>query len=365
MNIYHIISNNVWGGGEQYVFDLTSQLIKDGEYVEIISRDKPDITSRFRWLEVPISTLPLNGLSDWDSAVRMARVIKKRKNVIIHVHNFKSAFTACIARKISENPDVKIVLTRHLVKRGKRGILYNRLYKDIDKIIFVSKLAKDKFLSTNPRIDHTKLEVIHNSILPGQNVDNYKFDLRQRFNIPTDKVLLMFHGRIVPEKGVDTLLKAVSQLDRRRFHLIIAGAGTPQYINELHNIVTSNSLDKNVTFIGYVDTIHPLIAQSDIGVLPTTAQEAFGLANLEYMMHAKPQVCSNNGAQVEYLEDTVNGLLVPPSNPFSLAEAIQKLLDSPELRIQMGKNAEETFNSKMSYPHFYNKIQNIYKSLFT
>lgn len=360
MNIYHLISNKVWGGGEQYVLELAKKQREKGHYVEIVCRRRPEVILPFNHAEFSISTLPLKGITDFDSATRLGRVIKGRNNVIIHVHNFKDAFTACMARKFSENKDVRIVLTRHLVKKGKTGMIYNALYKDIDKIIFVSELAKDTFLKNNPKIDPNKIEVVHNSV---QEITLNPQNLHKDFNIDSDKLILMYHGRISPEKGVDVLLKAVSQLDPKMYHLIVAGTGDPDFVGELQSIVRSNRLENNVTFPGFLNNPQDYIKGCDIGVLPSLCRESFGLSNLEYMMNGKPLIASNNGAQKEYMENGKEGILIAPENPYSLAAAINFLLTNPEARKEMGDAAKIKFENDLSYDRFYNKISKIYNEL--
>ena len=56
MKIAHIISNKVWGGGEQYVYDLCCNLISDGHDVEIFTRPIPAIVGKVATLGVPIAT---------------------------------------------------------------------------------------------------------------------------------------------------------------------------------------------------------------------------------------------------------------------------------------------------------------------
>ena len=72
INIFQIVSDKDWGGAEQYVFDLASELRADNRYIEIVSRNRRLILDRMRKLEVPISILPLKGMTDIESALRYA-----------------------------------------------------------------------------------------------------------------------------------------------------------------------------------------------------------------------------------------------------------------------------------------------------
>ncbi|MDD6778499.1 MAG: glycosyltransferase, partial [Bacteroidales bacterium] len=95
INVFHIVSDKEWAGAEQYVYDLASELRKNGVYIEIVTRNRRQILDRFRDLEVPISILPLKGITDIDSVLRFARLIKRGKN-IVHVHNPKDAAIAML-----------------------------------------------------------------------------------------------------------------------------------------------------------------------------------------------------------------------------------------------------------------------------
>ena len=75
INVFHIVSDKEWAGAEQYVYDLASELRSHGAYIEIVTRNRRQILNRFRELEVPISILPLKGLTDIESALRFARLI--------------------------------------------------------------------------------------------------------------------------------------------------------------------------------------------------------------------------------------------------------------------------------------------------
>lgn len=363
INIFHIVSDKEWAGAEQYVFDLASELRAHNNYIEIVTRNRRQILNRFRELEVPISILPLKGLTDIDSVLRFARLIKRGKN-IVHVHSAKDAATAILARKISENKNTRIVMTCHTVAKPKRGPIYKKIYREIEKIIFVSELAKISFLESRSGMNPDRITVIHNSVHHKlQNVDK-AVNLRESLGIAPDKKLIMFHGRIAPEKGVSVLLRALTQLDKERYHLVIIGAGETKYMGEIKAFIVANQLLRNVTFLGYQDDVQPLLIQCDFGVLPSVWKEPFGLTNLEYMMLGKAHIATTNGAQYEYVSNNRTGILVSPDNYRTLADAIERLLDDPEMCSRIGAAAKEEFDSNLCYHKFYDRLIATYRSLF-
>lgn len=357
MKIYHVISNKVWGGGEQYVLDLCRHLIDDGHDVELFCRPCPPVLSRLTTLDVPVHSLYLRGAGDVMSALQMAKVIGKEA-CVVHVHNFKDAFTVWYACQMAGNRRAKLIVTRHLVRRGKTSWLYRQLYRHIHHIVFVSDLARREFLSSHPLISEEKLSVIHNSIAlqPLKQVEQ----LREILSIPSQAVLAMYHGRLAAEKGLETLIDALGKAHVEAVHLVLIGNGEEAYVNRLKEKIAENGLKDQVHFMGFKADVLSYIPQSDFGILPSIVREACPLSCMEYMSQGKCVIATNNGGQSEYVEKGVNGILIPPADADALADALTQLTQDKELREALGKKAQEYFFSTLSYEQFYSKILAIY-----
>lgn len=359
MNIIHLVSNKVWGGGEQYVYDLCSHLKTDGHQVTVIHKPYKVLSDKFSELDIPLFTMPLRGIADLTSAVRLSRIIRSG-SCIIHVHNFKDAFTACIARRISGNDKVKIVLTRHLVKPGKNSLLYRWLYRQLDCIIFVSALARDRFLSTAPDGIGDKSSVIHNSIITPHILPD--IDIRKEFGINADAKIIMFHGRIEQEKGLDTLVDAFKTIEDDNLYLLLFGTGSKDYHDHLQEMIDKAGISSRARLVGFRNDIIDYIRQTDIGVLPSTVPEACPLSCMEYMSQAKCIITTDNGGQAEFIQSGRTGILVPPGDAQKLAEAITHATD-PDVARNIGKAAAEWFQTNLSYEVFYKNITGIYTKL--
>ena len=362
MNVFQLVSDKTWGGAEQYAFDLVDRLRHDStKYVEVVCRKTPAVLNRFRRLEIPISILPLKGVYDFDSPVRFARLIGKGQN-IVHVHQLSDAMTAALARRISENRNTRIVMSVHGMYKPRNNYLWRKIYRSIDAVIFPSQAARERFVDASRGLDTSKAVVIGESVQP-RALTTPSPDLRELMDMTPSQALLLYHGRIHPDKGIDTLLRAVTQLDKDSFRLVIAGKGSPKYLAQLKGFIVANQLVRNVRFIGFQDNVDQCISQCDIGVLPSTAPEALGITGLEYMMHGKPLITSNNGAQPEYVDHGVNGLLVDPSNYTQLAAALQRLIDDTAYRNRIGQQALDDFNSRLNYDIFYDRLTDLYQQV--
>ncbi len=355
MNVVHLVSNRVWGGGEQYVLGLCRAFDADGHSVAVVTRGYKDVDRHFVSAGFMPGKLTLKGRLDFISPIVFARVLNRMEApVVVHVHNFKDADTAVRARRLMADPTkVRIVMTRHLAKAAKTGRYAQELYGALDALIFVSETAKKEFMSSSPVIDPSKVHVIYNAIVPSP--ETSAGECRRE----AGKVVLLYAGRISPEKGLEVLVRAMALLPES-ICLFVAGQGRSRDVVPLMELARALGVDGRIEWLGHVDGIAALMSTADIGVVPTTAKEAFGLTVLEFMSQGGPVVATCNGGPAEIISDGVDGMLVPPSDPEALAKAIAGLAAEPELRKSMGAKAAETADVRFSYDNFYRQIIDVY-----
>lgn len=356
LKIIQIFASAGWGGGEKYVLDLSKTIVANGHKVVLISKKCPIISNKIGTAK-DYHQLSMKGILDLSSALKLSRIIKSERPDIVHIHNFKDAFVAAYAKRLS-GVGVKLVMSRHLVKRAKTSAMYNWLYRQLDSIIFVSHLAKDEFLLSHPQIDSDKIVVVHNSI-KSESIHNTE-DVRAKYGISLSSVILAFTGRIVPEKGVEVLLDAAEQIRDKDFKLLILGTGSRQYMELLEQSITQKGLTDKVIMTGFVDNVTSVISQSDIGIIPSVSREPFGLSIIEFMELGKPVITTNNGAQPEFIDEGVNGFMVAPSDSTAIAMRLTDLIENPKTRATIGNRAKSNFDSKLSYTVFYDKIYSLY-----
>lgn len=356
--LVHILTSNQWGGIERYAFDICRHYRDKGWDVGVLTRAARGVDRRFEEEGIKLFHAPLWGMSDFETVRILGKLLRKSTGdkVIIHAHGFRSTFSALLARKLSHRKDVKVVSTRHRVAPGSDSWLFRKIYKSTDVLLFVSELAKKSFLSTwherSCPVDEEKMHVIHNSL-----------NIREPIDTPnelTGPVTAMFHGPLKSGKGLETLIDALSLLKDEKFRLRIVGSGKPDYQDILRRRAMARGVMDKIDWHRHVDNPLPFISESHFGVLPSVDEEAFGLANLEYMAVGRPQVASSNGAQPEFITDGREGFLIPPGNPVTLADAMKKLVDDQNLRNRMGERALATFNESLEWTGFISRLSEIY-----
>lgn len=356
--LIHILNANRWGGVERYSLDICRHFIAKGWDVAAVTRDAKAVDSLFEAEGVKLLHAPLGSMLDPSSVRLLARTLKnsERESVTIHAHGFRNAFSALLARKIAGRDDVRIVMTRHKVKKGIDSWLFRRIYRNLDAIICVSRLAADRFLSTwhgrSLPFPIERLHILHNSL-------NIPLTSPVPFH-EKGPVTAMFHGQIIPGKGLESLIDAMSLLNGLRLRLRIVGNGAPDYVDRLRRRAITRGVMDSIDWHKHSNTPLDQISSADFGVLPSQVEEACGMANIEYMSCGRPQVCSSNGAQPEYITDGREGFLIPPGNIAALAEAMRKLATDKQLRMRMGERAFASFRDNLAWSTFIERLSSLY-----
>ncbi len=358
MNVIQLISNKAWGGGERYALDLSRALADAGHSVGVITRRCAAVDGPFAAAGLVPGHLPLGGVADLFSPLQLARILNRISGpVVVHCHNFKTVRTALWARRLSRHPEeVKIVVTRHLARPAGTGKADSDLYRALDAIIFVSEAARKAFMSTDPAVDAAKIHVVHNALSEPPEATPKS---------ASGPVEMLFMGRIDPEKGLDVLIEALGKLpgDLPDWHLTVAGTGKGRTVMPLLRRARELDLDSRITWAGFVSDPSALLAKAQIGVLPTIAPEAFGLAILEYMHSGSVPVVSDSGAQPEIVTDGTDGIVVAAGDATALAAALARLVSDGDERRRMAAAAVATVSERFDYNRFFTDITEIYEEV--
>ncbi len=358
MDIIHIFASPTWGGGEQYVCDLAKEQVAHGHKVAFFSRRSALLREKVTGIGC-FNELPFKGVYDLYSAVKLASYLKKNDTDIIHIHRFTDMCTTVLA-KIWSGSRAKIIITRHQIKNGKKNPLYMWAYGHVHRIIFVSQIALDKWSETVNPVPDGLCTVIHNSIPDKQKTVSK--GLREEYGIGSDTPVLMYAARIVPEKGIEVLLAALTKLRSTNYVLVCAGTGKEEYIDEIMKKTEEYGLKDKVIYTGLRSDVRSLMEEIDIGVCPPLMQEPFGLTSAEFMQAGKCVVTSDNGAQKEFIIDGETGVFVRSGDAEQLAHTLDRMLENKEERERIGSQARRYFEENLSYGKFYNKIMEVYNS---
>lgn len=214
-------------------------------------------------------------------------------------------------------------------------------------VVTVSQASKRSIEGNTPL---KNIGVINNGIGNRQDIST-KMNLRDRYHIDSQKVLLGMIGPIDSHKGHKVLIDsfARSPFLRQSAHIIIVGKGDPNLEEELRVFSKSVASSDMITFTGFLpDDSEAIVKQFDVLLMPTTEFEGFGYSLAEAMISGVPVVASRVGAIPDMVEDGRTGILVHPNDTNELAEALEKLVKGRSYRRQLGEQARKSIASQFS-----------------
>jgi len=194
-------------------------------------------------------------------------------------------------------------------------------------------------------------------------IDLARFDIPRQPTLSTyDEPLIVAVGRLSPEKGFDTLIRAASNVLERfpRARFAIAGDG-PEREN-LNQQIKSLGIGENVKLAGRVEDVPSFLHTADIVVIPSLL-EGQGIVALEAMAARKPIVASRVGGLAETVEEGVTGILVEPADPGKLAAGIIQLLGSPDQRTAFGEAGRAIVEAKYTADTMVERTIDVYQSV--
>jgi glycosyltransferase involved in cell wall biosynthesis len=191
--------------------------------------------------------------------------------------------------------------------------------------------------------------------------------MTERHGKITESKEIIFVGRLVQRKGVIYLIEAFSQVVKSIPHrLIIVGDGPER--RQLEETAVRLKIKDRVRFTGTVtdEELKQHYQSCSFLVLPAVYDdkgdtEGLGVVLLEAMSYGKPVVASQAGGITDIVVDGENGLLVPPADSSALAQAIQRMAKSRELRKKFGHAARKTVDEKFNWDTIVGELIALYR----
>jgi glycosyltransferase involved in cell wall biosynthesis len=335
-----------------------------GAGIEVVIEPRLTILTRERF-GLKISSIELLLTLPY-SVLRLCSIIREFRPELVHT-NTAVAISPAIAARCTGTPHIWHI--REFFGDFKQlWRLYQKLIvKFSDRIVCVSGAVAEQFEAAY----RSKTVVLHNGF-PRQEFEPVAQErtaaFRQRFGLDGCQVIGLV-GRIkFGRKGQDVFLKAAAKIKDRFPNARFLCIGSPFPGNESH-LVKLNQLAVDLglcgqfIYTGDVEDIKAAYSALDISVLASAQPEPFGGIVIESMAMGLPVIGTALGGTVEQIKHGATGLLVPPGDSESLAEAMSCLLSSPGMRAKLGVAARNRFLDDFEFEPFYHKVISLYQSV--
>lgn len=331
------------GGAEQVAADLCRHL--DRSRFEVTACYlKENGTVGQQMLDHGVDLVPIPGWRagrDYFTAVKLRKLVRQRRIQLLHSHDIHSFMDASACRL--STPGLRHVHTFHFGNYPHRDPRYARierlLWRVPDTLVAVGheQAASIRDLYGIPA---QRMEVIWN----GTQAPTPQIAPEVTAQLPRDGTPIIGSiSTLIPQKGLPDLLQAAALLRQRgrRFMLMLAGEGKLR--GELEAQIQSLGLQDHVRLLGWVSAASSrALPVCDIFV-QSSHWEAMSVVVLEAMAAGKPMVVTSVGENARVVEHGSSGLVVPPRAPQALADALEQLLQAPDLAAKLGAAAQQRF----------------------
>lgn len=343
------------GGVENYVYNVAKGLVQRGHSVTVLcgtfgEKSKKELIDGIWVIRQKPHIIVSNTAVKLDLAFAMTKAIKSGHFDLINGHT-PLIYYADVAAIVSKICGVPYILTYH--NDNVRDYFPLNMFFNAYNYSFtrLTLSLSSRIITASPYCYHQskilrrfKRKVVW--IPPGVDIKKYEpgksFKPHELYHLSQSSRIVLFVGRITKgdrHKGVDYLIRAFPQVLNKvkDAYLIIAGRG--DLIPEYKDLSQSLGILNNVIFTGFVDEdmLIELYQSSDVTVLPSiTIAEGFGMSLIEGSACGKPVIASAIGGMKYLVQDGEDGLIVPPKDENTLAEAIISILCNEKLAKNMG-----------------------------
>ncbi|MBU4305740.1 MAG: glycosyltransferase family 4 protein [Candidatus Omnitrophica bacterium] len=381
------------GGMHSYVYNLGKELIKKGHDVYVITvkmkKDAPD-EEVIEGMKVYRYDEGISGnlvyirrfiLSIINGRRLFSKLVKKIEFDVINFHSIFPAYGINLLFKIKNIPRIytfhssayKDILIQSKKKRYAFPLLNELIFllvkhvecmslKAADRIIVLSNFSKRYIVDTYL---HSSEKII---LIPG-GVDSSNFSplldktiLRNKLNLPDNKLILLTARRLVARMGLENLILAMPIISEEipRIFLLILGDGFLK--KELKRLISKEGLEEKVELLGFVDfkMISDYYQAADIFILPSEQDEWFGLVALEGLSSGLPVLSTPTGGSLEILSRFDESLIFAGTSPRDIAQGIISFVKRTNDLAEFGKKCRQFILENYSWERVAGEIELLY-----
>ncbi len=304
---------------------------------------------------------------------KIAMISKEVKFDVIHIHDWLVALAGIATKHYLRLP---LVLTLHSTEVGRTSGFSNPDSYLIDgvewwatyesKRVIVTSNSMKREVEEHFHLPQSKIDVIPNAI------DTSKYEVKvdreavkRRYGIAPDERIVLFVGRLVPQKGVEYLIKATSKIvnSHPNARIVIVGDGWMK--DHLWNLTISSEHKHKISFLGFLSDseLVELTLSSDVLVVPSV-YEPFGIVALEGMAAGVPIVASNIGGLAEIIEHDKTGVLVYAGDPNSIAWGVNRILSDSKYASWLVENAKRKVREVYSWDAVARRTAEVYEKSY-
>lgn len=352
-NILFIISSLTIGGAERQVVNDANMLAQEGYSIAIAIAQKGDL---IKLLDNKITVIIIRRRNSIFVSFDLYNLLKKGKYDYVFGHMFWALKVGTMPAYLSRS---KFIFFEHglgLWRKWYHLFLIRLLESKVSAIVVVSNKKLETKISRE-RTPEKKLFLIPNSFTLKELGDFSQKPTHQQV------VQIVFMGRFNPVKQLHflpSIAAKVSKLTSVPFKFVLCGEGGEA--GHINKCIDEQGVGSLFEFPGYISNPFSVLEQGDIFVLPSRIED-FSVALVEAGFAGLPLIAFDVGGNSDIIKSGVNGFLIPPFDHDEFAMRLSELLNNPERRKVLGKNAHDYISNNYTEVHRLQKITSLLKSI--
>ena len=294
---------------------------------------------------------------------QLAKALKAAKPDLVHTHGTLAHFYGLLAARWARVPHRVATIHRgdesqeeNFRQRFRNHIVFGRA----ERVVFMTDIRRRQFSRVygGPASRWETIPV-------GVELDEF-LKVPVLGVVQRKPAVILCTGHLRPERDHETLFRAFARVvaEHGNATLQLAGKGEAARGSALKNLALELDIADKVVFLGLRRDIPRLLDQANIFVHPAR-HDNLPRSVIEASAAARPVIATNVGGIPEAVDDGKTGVLVPPNDPESMAEALAELIGNPARSAEMGRAGREYVSGRFSYDRMIQEYRVLYEKLLT
>ena len=358
--ILHTEWSEGWGGQEIRILLEMREHRRQGHKVQILCAPRTKLAEEAGGMGIEV--IPHRIRSPWEpkSILRIKNLIRDLRIDVLHTHSSVDSWAGGLAGRWAKVP--VLVRTRHISVRVRRPWL-NRLYYLPDAIITTGEHIRRELLQTH-KIPAERIVSIPTGADGGRfHPGPPDLELKKRMGLPIASPVITLVAVLRAQKRHELVIAAAAEVlkifPQARFLFVGDGPGRNRVEQEIKNA----QLEAQIVMTGYREDIPAILSFTDLGIISSVA-EGIPQFLFQVMAMGKPVIATAVGGIPEIVTSGVNGLLIPPEDPVTLAKAMIQVLGDPGSARRLGEEGRRLVEQEYTVEKMAEKVYRVYQQVY-
>lgn len=359
LTLLHTEASLGWGGQEIRILREAEGMREKGHQVIIAAAPGATLLEKARAKGVPTYAIPFQWKTLTSSLRALKKVIRHHQVDLINTHSSLDGWIAGIAGRLYGVP---LLRTRHISAPIKKGWNSHLVYRGLADTVVTTCETVAQTIRTQAKRSSDQCQSIPTGVDPSlfspskEEIQQFKDSIQWQ----PGEILAGTCCVLRSWKGIFEILRAAKALEHLpQLKWVIIGSGPSEHLfrEEWEKL----GLQDRVHFTGHLDNPFPALAALDLFLLLSTGNEGVSQASLQAALFSKPLITTRVGGLPEVCLHQQTGYTVDTHAPQQVADAVEKLLHSPQTRQAFGKAAREKVLETFTFSQTLSQMETMYQ----